>query len=421
MSCECFNSPSAFSLDRLWRSVRDQVTTYKEDSSSEEDEVSFTEGLDFSGEEADPLETVETIRRRRSSEADLNTATSAFEGLGPVTPATSPTREFFTPVQVRFPVNAPEFRPPVEMPPAVVAFESENGTDDAKALQEALRYLDRLEWSDTDVKFFFQKAEIKMSAVGVKKQYTKFQVLSSIIPNKIQEEVKGLLVKVETDFPDNNAYLLLKTEILRIFGPRPETAVERALSRVLVDKPSSLARQLVNDLCQKQLKDCNCCPPIVAALWKRQLGNNVRAGIAHCQFNADTFNSVIQLADDIHSTNLPVGNTMAAVTANQSLNETLPAINYPIPEVAAVRGAARGRGGRRNRGRGGRGGGQSGQNSQSGAQAGQPKHKGAKHPDLPAGEWTGCSMHFRWGRGSYFCNEPATCPWKNVFTPKPPK
>ena len=99
-----------------------------------------------------------------------------------------------------------------------------------------------------------------MSAVGVRKQYTKFQVLSTILPKKVEDEMKALLVKSEAEFPAKDAYKQLKTEVLRIFGPKPEGAVERALSRVMVETPSQLARALVNDICKTQLKGCKCCP-----------------------------------------------------------------------------------------------------------------------------------------------------------------
>ena len=51
-----------------------------------------------------------------------------------------------------------------------------------------------------------------------------------------------------TDFPNKDAYKQLKNQILKIFGPRPEKAVERALGRVLTSQPSELARELVDDL-----------------------------------------------------------------------------------------------------------------------------------------------------------------------------
>ena len=56
----------------------------------------------------------------------------------------------------------------------------------------AKRNVERIEWDDNDVAFFFSKVEIKMSAVGVKKQYTKFQVLSTVLPKKVEDQVKSL-------------------------------------------------------------------------------------------------------------------------------------------------------------------------------------------------------------------------------------
>ena len=38
---------------------------------------------------------------------------------------------------------------------APVSFESAKRVDDAGALKDALRSLDRLDWDDNDVKFFF--------------------------------------------------------------------------------------------------------------------------------------------------------------------------------------------------------------------------------------------------------------------------
>ena len=313
----------------------------------------------------------------------------------------------------------------VEQPdrPAMVNFEDEDGVDSPRALQDACQNLSKLEWSDTEVRYFFKQAETRMAAVGVKKNYTKFQAISMILPKKVSEEVKHMLVMDEDEFPEKNAYKQLKQEVLRIFGPRPDEAIERALSRVLVGPPSHLARALVNDICKKRLKDCECCPPIVLALWKRNLSSTVKAGIAHCQFNYDTFNATVQLADDIHSTTRPGG--AAKAVAAVSLDETQPAIPYATGEVAAVsrggggrggRGGARGgRGGRGNRG-GNRGGGQSNQNQN------QNRQSGTRHPDLPSGDVSSyCSMHFRWGKNAFFCADPGNCPWKNVFAPKPPK
>ena len=306
--------------------------------------------------------------------------------------------------------------------PDIVPFETEDGTDDARALQEACHNLAKLQFNQCDLDFWFNQAEIKMQAVGVKKNYTKFQVLSTIIPEHVTNQVKKLLRKKETDFPEKNAYKKLKDEIIRIFGPKPEEAIDRALGRVLTGKPSELARALAEDICTQDL-ECSCCPRIVLALWKRQLSSQIRAGIAHCKFNATTFDEVTSLADDIWSSNNVSSVSVAAISApvaTGSLDETQPALPYSVvPEVAALRrGGGRGgnRGGRGNRGgnRGGRG----GQASGAGQSSGPSKPKPPKHPDLPPGEWTGCSMHRRWGRGAHFCSEPASCPWKDIFTPR---
>ena len=312
------------------------------------------------------------------------------------------------------------------MPDPVVDFEDENGEDVAGALKEALQSAVKLEWDDKDIPFFFQRLEIILEASGAKKQYTKFQVLSNILPKKVQDEVKSLLIKKATEFPHNNAYKLLKTEVLRVFGPKTGSSMDRALGRVLAGKPSQLARALVRDVCKNEL-NCQCCPDNVLALWRRQLPSHVRAGIASMPFNKDNFNNVVNHADDIFDSQ-PAA-TVAAVKVD-SLNETLPGLQYPVPEVAAInrggggRGGGRGyRGGRGNRGnRGSRGGGngQTSADTQS-APTGSARFRGPKHPDLPPGDWKGCGLHYRWGRSAHFCAEPATCPWKNIFTPKPPK
>ena len=315
-------------------------------------------------------------------------------------------------------------------PPAAVNFEDENGVDDAGAFKDACAKLDRLIWNEEDLPFFISQVEIKLKASGVKNNFTKFQALSQVLPPRVQNEVKSLLVMQETDFPNGDAYKKLKHEVIRIFGPRPEASFERALGRTLTDKPSMLARALVNDVCKRGL-NCPCCPSNVLALWKRSLPLNVRAGIAHASksFSKDNFNEVTQLADDIFAqTSAPTVNAMRVAAVAPSMDETLPALEYPVGEVNAM---ARGRGGRgfrggrnRGRGRGNRGGsgssgsGAGGQQQPQQTHSGPRQYKGTKHPDLPPGDWTGCQMHFRWGRQANFCTEPSTCPWRNVFTPK---
>ena len=228
---------------------------------------------------------------------------------------------------------------------------------------------------------------------------------------------------------------------MRIFGPKPEAAIDRALTRTLVGKPSILARALVGDVNKKM--DCDNCMAVILSLWKRSLPSYVRAGIAHMSFTKENFNAVTQLADDIfESQPNPAVSAVradgaiaaAAAASSSSLNATQPALQYPVPEVNAVRFNRGGRGGRWNRGnRGGRGrgggGGNGNQNGQGGgggnqAQSGQSnqsgsQRRGTRHPDIPPGEWSGCNNHYRYGKSAFFCSEPATCPWKNIYAVRP--
>ena len=300
-------------------------------------------------------------------------------------------------------------------------FEIENGIDDAGAMKDASRNLERFAWDNEDLEFVFGQLEAKMAAAGVKKQFTKFQILTNIIPKEVTEEVKSILRKKETDF-NNDAYKKLKDRIMAIFGTKPEAAIDRALGRVMSGRPSQLARALAEDICKKEL-DCECCPRVVMAIWRRHLPNQVKAGIAHCTLTKDTFDAVVQLADNIWASQGAVAKVAAVkqVAATPSLDETQPGLQYPVPEVAAVqrggRGGGRGRGGFRGGGRG-----RGGQNSQSSQNSTGQRQSGAKHPDLPAGDVSKfCGMHFRWGRSAFFCNNPSSCPWKNVYIAKPAK
>ena len=121
-------------------------------------------------------------------------------------------RDHFSPIQVRFPVNAPALRP---QPPAAVevaamaAFEDQNGVDDEKALSNALSLIKGFEWKPTNINFYFNQLETKMTTAGVKKNWTKFQVLTTVLPSAVQDELISTLQKSEADFPENNAYKIL--------------------------------------------------------------------------------------------------------------------------------------------------------------------------------------------------------------------
>ena len=63
-------------------------------------------------------------------------------------------------------------------------FEEIDGVDEDGALAKALHLCEKVEWDPNDLSFFFNRMEIKMTVAKVKKNYTKFQVLSTILPRR---------------------------------------------------------------------------------------------------------------------------------------------------------------------------------------------------------------------------------------------
>ena len=327
-------------------------------------------------------------------------------------------------------------------------YDTQNGTDTAGAMENAVRNLKGYEWNQDDLDNYFNQVEIKMQSVGVKKQFTKLQVLSTILPAKVTDRVKPILRKKESEFTDNDSYLKLKTEILRIFGPRPNTRFERAMSRTLTESPSQLGNQLIDDLCDHELESC-CCHRIVYGMWLRQLPSGTKQAISNLEFNCDTFKEVFETADNAYLSTRPTQLPSASVAAVQfqdlpdqleqafhqgwgsSAEEVREALQNPI--LAAL-GYGRGRGqvrgqrgqgrGQRSRGRGGqgRGGGRGNNQNQNSTPgqgnqgSGQSRHKTPRHSDQPPIQ--SCFRHWTYGKSAHFCQEPATCPWKDIWIPK---
>merc|ERR1712015_432199 len=97
---------------------------------------------------------------------------------------------------------------------AQVNFEDEDGNDGDNDMREACQSLAKFNWDASDLLFTFNQMEVKMATAAVKKNWTKFQVLTTIIPKNVQDQVKPLLRKQATDFPNKDSYKQLKTRIL---------------------------------------------------------------------------------------------------------------------------------------------------------------------------------------------------------------
>ena len=284
--------------------------------------------------------------------------------------------------------------------PDVVEFDHENGQDGAKA-SELGRQI-KVEFSATDIKFWFAELEAEMVMASIKSQYLKKTVLQRNLPTKQKEDVKSLLTLTQTEAGDD-IYLKLKNELIRIYAPKAKDAYCKALSRTMVGLPSQLGNQLVDDVCKKASKlDGCCCASAVEALWQLQLPVGVRAHVSNMEFSQATYKQVFEAADKVFLSSKQVSVAALRVAA-VDLNETQPAFhaqNQPS-EVAAV---AKPPKKKKNKN----------QNASSSSSRGQ-KHSSI--PDHLAEKM--CDRHHRHGASAWYCLKPSSCPWKDKVAPKP--
>ena len=324
-----------------------------------------------------------------------------------------PPRDHFSPVQVRFPVNAPPLRPPsaaaAEEAVVMVDFDAENGVDGDKA-QEHARSI-RVEFNASKIGFWFSELEGEMVMASVKSQWLKRTVLQRNLPTKQKEDVMALLTLSKTE-GGNDIYLKIKQELTRIYAQKPCDSYKKALTRQMTGLPSQLGYQIINDICKKSTKlDGCCCEAAALALWSMNLPVNIRAHISNMTFTKDTYKTVFEAADQVFLSAKQV--TVAAISAGAKevgLDETLPAFtDQNQPQVAAIgRGQNRGQGrGQRGGNRGGRG--QRGQRggNRGGQSSGQAR--GPRHASMPPESC--CDQHYRHGDQSFYCLKPLSCPW----------
>ena len=82
--------------------------------------------------------------------------------------------------------------------PIMVDYDAENGVDGVDALSKAIQALKSVAWENEEIMWFFNQAEIRMQTAGVKKQWTKLQALTTILPKKVTDQLKKLLMKKES-------------------------------------------------------------------------------------------------------------------------------------------------------------------------------------------------------------------------------
>ena len=287
----------------MWRPAR-FTSSYADPLTESESEDNFEEGLDFQDEGE---EDIAGIRRRLSDEATVARVGEALnQTLSADRDEEVAPREHFSPVQVRFPVNAPALRPPaaepavaanMPNPPVVVDFDREDGQDGDKANDQARQI--KVEFSAGDIRFWFAQLEDEMMLASVCSQWLKKTVLQRNLPVKQKEDIKSLLTLTKTN-AGQHIYLDIKNELIRIYAAKPQDSYRKALTRTMTGLPSQLGLQIVDDVCKKsiKLKDC-CCAPAVLCLWSDKLPIEIRAHISNREFTCDTYKQVFEAADQV--------------------------------------------------------------------------------------------------------------------------
>ena len=281
----------------------------------------------------------------------------------------------------------------------MVNYDQQNEDDDQNAFSNARDC--KLPFNIHDIKLWFSLVESKMQFAGIKKQWSKRQVLIQLIPPEYHTDFKHHLQLQEAD-AGAAAYYDLKKAILKKFGHKRADNFDKAIARVMTSSPSHLGNQIVGDICPsvRPLTGCHCAD-VVLGIWRRSLPVAVRNAIADMEFDAANYMAVFDRADSVWSSNAASTSVVSALTKASAAE---------VAAVSTPRGGQRG--GRGNRGgRGGRGGG-SGRGG-----ANQGKGRGPRHADGPPDQ--ACSLHWKFGKSAWVCADKHKCPWRDYESPRP--
>ena len=276
---------------------------------------------------------------------------------------------------------------------SMVNYDTEDKADGEKA-QDLARSI-KVEFDPNNIKFWFAQLEDEMEMATINRQWLKKSVLQRNLPLKIKEDVMGFL-SLQKGEAGAHIYLDIKSELIRIYAPKPQDAYNKALGRTMVGLPSQLGYQIINDICTKPVKlDGCCCAAAALAIWSNQLPVNIRAHISNMTFTKDTHKQVFEAADRIFNSGRQVNVAVAALKST-TLDETLPAFsaqNQPATEVAAIAGKGKNKKNKKPK---------------------KPRSQLTKHasvPDKLAEKM--CDRHYVHADQAWYCLAPSTCPWKD--------
>ena len=221
----------------------------------------------------------------------------------------------------------------VEADPPVVRmgnYDQQNEEDDAGAISNARDV--RIPFNKNDIKLWFSLVESKMQFAGIKNQWSKRQVLVQIIPPDYHSDFRHFL-QMQEDQAGADSYFQLKTAMIKQFGPKKADGFDKAINRVMTGLPSQLGRQILADICPSYtpLQGCHCSDTVLG-IWRRSLPAVVRNAVADMDFNAATYKSVFDKADNVWASNAAtttVVSSLSKVAAASSGTETVAATGPP--------------------------------------------------------------------------------------------
>ena len=291
-------------------------------------------------------------------------------------------------------------------PSKMTDFDAENGADGASAMDKMSSV--KCEFTRDNIEFWFTELETQLEVIDVKSQWSKRIALQRFLPADVKQEVKSLLIIPKAQAGDD-IYKRIKTELLDLYGQKPEDGYIRAKNRVMTGKPSQLGKALINDICKCPVKlQSNCCAQIVWGMYREAIPVVIRNHIAELQFNKDTYKQIFQKSDQVYDSNKttqPVRRaTVAATSAQPKQNSTLE------PEVAAVKSP---RPPKKNN-KGGNNKGQTAAPTPTSTTT-TAGNKGPRHATAKGDNDKLCRIHYRWGENGTYCAAPWKCPMKNVF------
>ena len=290
-------------------------------------------------------------------------------------------------------------------------FDEQNAANGADAMKNLGQI--KVSWDSEDPQYFFQKLETELQIFEINKQFTKRQALIRLLPDTVGKEFKHLINLQETE-AGALPYKILKTAIIKAYGPRPGDAYQRAVNRVMTGKPSVLLKLIISDICKTNMANC-CCPATIWGIFEQKIPLYLKSGLANERFNADNMQEIMDKADNYWAAN-QVENQVSSVTtpvvaATTAVSTPVTTDNSEISAVNRGRGSFnfRGRYNRGNRrgnnGRGGRG------NQNSG-----PDPRGKRHESNPP--WNSCGAHWVYAEDAFKCQSPTTCPLKDKVKPR---